>query len=52
MVDEIAALITTKLIIEPAFLIPVAPNAWTNGELEVETLSQGIANKILKIAKT
>jgi hypothetical protein len=44
-----AALITTKLIIEPAFFIPVAPNAWTNGELEVETFVQGIANRYLEL---
>lgn len=52
LVDEIAALITTKLIIEPAFLIPVALNAWTNGLLVVEILGQGMATKIATIAIT
>ena len=52
LVDETAAEITTKLIIELAFLIPVAPQASTNGLALVATLDHGITNKIPKIAMT
>ena len=52
LVDETAAEITTKLMIKLAFLIPVAPSAWTNGLELVATFDQGITNKIPKIAMT
>ncbi len=52
LVDETAAEITTKLMIEPALRMPVAARVCTKGLELVETLVQGITIRIATIAKT